>query len=69
VGPLVEQAVILYDLSLKGHISGILEYLEQLEQQDEPLRPFTEKVRKFAEEFETKKICELVKPYAGTETA
>lgn len=67
VGPSVEQAVILYDLSLKGHISGILEYLEQLEQEDEQLRPFTEKMRQFAEEFETKKICELVKPYTGTE--
>lgn len=68
VGPLVEQAVILYDLSLKGHISGILEYLEQLEQLGEPLRPFAEKVRHLAEEFETEKICELVKPYTGTET-
>jgi signal transduction histidine kinase len=53
----------LHDLALDGDIEAILELLTELEQTDEQLRLFTNKLRELAEEYQTDKICQLLERY------
>ncbi|OQW94218.1 MAG: hypothetical protein BWK79_07050, partial [Beggiatoa sp. IS2] len=63
VGPSSKQAAILFDLGMMGDISGILQEVDKLEQQNEQLIPFVNKIRQFAKNFEEEKICEFVQQY------
>lgn len=63
IGPSSEQSAILLDLALMGDISGILEKLDHLEQEDATLHPFVHKVRQLAKNFAEEQICELMERY------
>jgi CheY-like chemotaxis protein len=63
VGPTPAQAERLYELALMGDIGGILEELEQLEQANPQILPFTRKIHKLAKSFKEQQICEFVEPY------
>jgi PAS domain S-box-containing protein len=61
-GPSAEQAASLFDLTLRGDINGIVEFLEQLEQTAE-LQPFCRQMKRLATEIQIKKIREIAKQY------
>ncbi|MCP4699124.1 MAG: response regulator [Gammaproteobacteria bacterium] len=63
-GPSGKQATELYELAELGNISGIIACIEKLEA-DVRLRPFVEKVRRLAKNFEDEAICELVERYTS----
>jgi len=63
VGPSSEQAAPLYDLAMRGDISGILEHLNHLESSECRLQPFVQTVRRLAKDFEEEQICELIEAY------
>lgn len=58
-----QQAADLYKLAMIGDIGGILEALDELDTSDTSLRPFTNKVRQLANQFDEKQICELIELY------
>jgi PAS domain S-box-containing protein len=66
-GPTPEQAAPLYTLTMKGDITGILDYIEQLEQTDTTLHAFVQKIRALAKELQVKKIRKIVKFYQDRE--
>jgi PAS domain S-box-containing protein len=61
-GPSAEQAAILFNLTMRGDINGIIEFLEQLEQTAE-LQPFCRQLKMLAKELQIKKIREIAKQY------
>jgi len=63
IGPTVEQATTLFNISLRGDIKSIIKYVKQLEQNDEQLAPFAQKILQLARQFAIKQIREIVKPY------
>lgn len=63
VVPTSEQLAILYDLTRRGNIHGIIQYMEQVGQADPQLIPFTTKVRQFAKGGQKRLILELLKRY------
>ncbi|MEK8021574.1 MAG: response regulator, partial [Candidatus Parabeggiatoa sp.] len=67
VGPNSEQATILFNLTLRGDIEGIIEYVKKLKQNNEQLAPFVQKIDKLTNELAIKKIREFVKKYLSTE--
>ena len=62
-GPTSEQADQLYNLTLSGDISGIIDYVTQLEQADNQLAPFAQQVKQLADQFAIKKIRKIVQNY------
>jgi len=64
VMPPQERLGIFFELALLGDIGGILQELEELEP-DTKWRPFVQKVRTLANEYDGDGICELIKPYLG----
>jgi PAS domain S-box-containing protein len=63
VVPTSEQLAILYDLTRRGNINGIIQYMEQVGQTDPQLIPFATKVHQFAKGGQKKQILELLKRY------
>jgi PAS domain S-box-containing protein len=62
-GPNVEQATILCNLTLRGDIDGIIEYVKQLEQTDEQLAQFAQKIYQLTDQLAIKQIREIAKHY------
>jgi len=58
-----EQATILFDLTLRGDINGIVEYVEQLEQSDESLQKMTATLKQLAKYLKIKQIREIARQY------
>ncbi|GEM_PF-1072520 len=65
VVPSVEQLTTLANLAKCGDITGILDYMGQLEQTDPQLLAFTTKISQMAKGFQKRQILELIKPYLG----
>ena len=63
IGPSVEQAQVLFELTMSGNITGIQEYAEQLEKNDETLQPFTQKIQKLADDLRIRQIRKVAKHY------
>ncbi len=61
-GPSAEQAAILFNLTMRGDINGIMKFLEQLEQTAE-LQPFCRQLKMLAKELQIKKIRDIAKQY------
>jgi len=53
----------LYEFTMQGHIDGIIEQATQLEKTDEKFKPFATELLRLANEFQVRKIRELIKPY------
>lgn len=53
----------LLDLAMKGRLKALVEALDQLEQTDAKLRPFTQRIQQLAKGFQIQKIRELLKSY------
>jgi PAS domain S-box-containing protein len=62
IGPSPEQAAILFELTLRGNVDAIITLAKQLEQEQAELQPFCNKIKKLAEEFQVKKIRQMVQP-------
>jgi len=58
-----EQATHLLDLAMSGHIDGIIEFTQELEQTNQQLLPLAKKIRQLAEPLQKKKIREIAKRY------
>jgi len=58
-----EQANILYDLAMRGDISGIIKYTDELMTLDASLHQFGHKVKALANQFNDDEISQLVEPY------
>ncbi len=63
VGPSSEQASLLLDLVKRGNIKKIMEYAEQLVDENPQLDEFIEQIRGFAKNFDLVKLRELIKDY------
>jgi signal transduction histidine kinase/DNA-binding response OmpR family regulator len=65
VGLSAAQAEVLLELAEIGDIAGMIQYADNLEQEDKQLEPLAKKIRQLADEFETDELCELAKQYRG----
>lgn len=63
IGPSIDIAKTLYDLAMRGNIDGIIEKANALEKTDDKLLPFATELRRLADEFQTRKIRQLIKSY------
>ena len=63
IAPPSEEIEILFDLAMQGNINSIVERAMALELQDIKLLPFATELQKLANEFQIKKIKELIKLY------
>jgi len=63
VPPPAEQVAILFNLVMRGNISGILKEATKIEKMDQQFVPFANNIRKLANEFEVKQLRELIKQY------
>ncbi|HIE03044.1 MAG TPA: PAS domain S-box protein [Thiotrichaceae bacterium] len=61
--PSVEQATTLFNLTLRGDLDGILEYVNKLEQNEPQLKPFIDQIKAFAKELKIKRIRQIVQQY------
>jgi signal transduction histidine kinase len=61
-GPSAEQAATLFDLSLRGDITAIQDYVAQLLEDDE-LHAFAQHLQELANKFKLRQIRKLVQPY------
>lgn len=60
--PTLQQAIVLFRLIKMGDIYGIIDYVHELEQQDEQLVPFARRIHNLALQFEFEQISQLVQP-------
>jgi len=58
-----QQLEILFDLVMSGNINGIIQYVEQLQNQNQQARPFAQKIYQLAKQLEMKQIRKLIKEY------
>ncbi len=59
-----ERAIKIFDLASVGDVYAILENVDELTHMtDETTRQCAERIKQLAKSFDTKEICELVKPY------
>jgi signal transduction histidine kinase len=63
IGPSKEQATVLFDLAMKGNLKAVVNQLEEFEQSDPKLKPFADKIRALAKNFDEEQICDLVEQY------
>jgi PAS domain S-box-containing protein len=63
VGPSPQQAATLFDLARRGAINGIIEFAEQLRQNEEQLAPFARKLLQLTSPLKKKEIQKLAKKY------
>ena len=66
VEPTPVQAASLYDLAMRGDISGIQAGCEKLLAEDAALQPFVDNILKFAENYDADEICTLLEPYLSS---
>jgi hypothetical protein len=50
---------------MRGDISGIIAYADQLIEIDASLHHFSNQIKTLASQFNDDKICQLVEPYIG----
>ena len=67
VPPSPAEITTLFDLAIVGDLLGIEQRAIQLEQMDETLIPFAQKLRRLAKSFEDEQILRFVKQYMGRE--
>ncbi|OQW91624.1 MAG: hypothetical protein BWK78_04085 [Thiotrichaceae bacterium IS1] len=60
--PSPQQASILFKLAMTGNITGILDYLDLLEDTDQQLQPFARTIQRLAYDLKDEQIANLVKP-------
>lgn len=65
-GPSVEKARELLHLAMMGDFFGLLELVTALEQEDEELHPFVEKIRQWARNFQDDPIEKLARQFADS---
>jgi signal transduction histidine kinase/CheY-like chemotaxis protein len=63
VGLSATQAEAFFVLTEMGDIAGMIEYADNLEQEDKQLEPLAKRIRQLAEEFETDELSKLAKQY------
>lgn len=63
VVPPIEFLKTLYNLTMQGHVDGIIEQATRLEKTDEKFKPFATELLRLANEFQIRKIREWIKPY------
>ncbi len=61
--PSVEQATTVFNLTLRGDLDGILEYVNKLEQNEPQLKAFIDQIKAFAKELKIKRIRHIVQQY------
>ncbi|MEK8021879.1 MAG: PAS domain S-box protein, partial [Candidatus Parabeggiatoa sp.] len=61
--PSVEQATTVFNLTLRGDLDGILEYVNKLEQNEPQLKAFIDQIKAFAKELKIKRIRQIVQQY------
>ena len=61
--PPSEEMETLFHLAMRGHLKGIIKQADRLEKLDEKYRQFSEKMRKFAREFQEKALLEFINQY------
>jgi NO-binding membrane sensor protein with MHYT domain/CheY-like chemotaxis protein/nitrogen-specific signal transduction histidine kinase len=61
--PSTEDMTILQDLSRKGLINDLLKELDRLEELDEQLTPFTQKLRQFATNYKLRELRQAIEQY------
>jgi len=64
VAPNEEQITLLLELAIIGDLDGVIEQLEEFEQTDQQIIPFSNKIREFAQDFEITKISDFINYYA-----
>jgi signal transduction histidine kinase/CheY-like chemotaxis protein len=62
-GPSKEHAPVLFDFAMKGNLNGLVKQLAEFEQADPKLKPFADKIRALAKDFDEEQICDLIEPY------
>jgi PAS domain S-box-containing protein len=62
-GPNAEQAAILYNLTMRGDIDGIINYMKQLEYKDRQLAPFAQQIYQLTDLLAIKQIRNTAKHY------
>jgi signal transduction histidine kinase len=65
-GPSAEKARELLHLAMMGDFFGMLEWATELEQEDEELHPFVEKIRQWARNFQDDPIEKLVRQFVDS---
>jgi signal transduction histidine kinase/FixJ family two-component response regulator len=63
IPPSPEELEQLYVLAMKGNLKGIIKQAMELEQSDEKLVPFAQKLHQLAKNFQNKEILGLVRSY------
>ncbi len=63
VPPSPEELDTLFDLVAKGNLKGIIKYTQHLEKLDVKFIPFARKIQKFAQDFEDKKMIEMINEF------
>jgi CheY-like chemotaxis protein len=63
--PSVEQATILLELSRRGDIEAMLEFIKEIERHEPRLYSFTRKILKLIERYNTKEIRKIAESYLG----
>jgi len=63
IGPNEKQAVVLFDLAMRGDLGSIVKRLEEFEQADRSLAPFANKIKELAKNFEEEQIFDLIEQY------
>jgi hypothetical protein len=58
-----DELAILFDLAMKGNLTGLEKRAADLEQRDPRLRPFGQKLRQLAHAFEEDELIAFVAPY------
>jgi len=61
--PSIEQAKTLFNLTLRGDLDGILEYVNKLEENEPELMPFIKQIKELAKELKIKRIRQIVQQY------
>lgn len=63
IPPSAPDLLRLLDFAMKGRLKALVEALDQLEQTDTQLLPFTQQIRQLAKGFQLQKIREFLKSY------
>jgi len=63
IGPPPEIADELYELAMQGNVGSIIEQAIQLKKIDEKYIPFADKLQQLANEFQVRKLRDLIKSY------
>jgi len=67
IGPSKEQAAILFELTLRGDLDGILKFVKQLEQENAKFKTFSNKINLLAENIQIQQIRQIAKDYRDGE--